>query len=104
METGLCKFFEDKYLPFNFRHVLVCSCKVGMYANCGEFTAYGDKFSINQSGGDLEATLGVKFYHRLCLFDEMRELPTWDGFQSCKLDVTANDCIERDVIDKKGCD
>ena len=59
MATGSCTFLEEKDLPFNFRHVLVCSCKVGMYAHCGEFSTHGDKFSIHQSGGDLEATLGV---------------------------------------------
>ena len=58
--TGLCMFLEDTDVPFNFRHVLVCCCKVRMYAHCGEFTAHGNEFSIHQSGGDLEATLGVK--------------------------------------------
>ena len=33
--------------------------------------------------------------------DKLRELPTWDGFHSINLDVTADDCIERDAIDKK---
>ena len=60
MATGYCTFLEDTDLPFNLRHVLVCSCKVGMYAHCNEFTTYGYKLSIHLSGGDLEATLGVK--------------------------------------------
>ena len=60
MATGSCTLLEDTDLPFNFRHVLVCSCRVGMYDHCGEFTTHGYEFSIHQSGGDLEATLGVK--------------------------------------------
>ena len=60
MATGSCTFLEDKDLPFNFRHVLIFSCKVGTNAHCGKFTAHGDEFAIHKSGGDLEATLGVK--------------------------------------------
>ena len=100
-ETGSCTFLEDKDFPFSFRHMLLCSCKVRMYAHCGEFTTHGDEFSIHHSGGDLEAMLGVKVQHRLGGLDNLRELPTWDGFHSGKLDVTADGCIERDAIDKK---
>ena len=60
MATGSCAFLEETDLTFNFRDVLICSCKVGMNAYCSKFTAHGDEFAIHQSGGDLEATLGVK--------------------------------------------
>ena len=60
MATGSCVFLEDTVLPFNFRQVLICSCKVGMNAHYDKFTAHGDEFTIHQSGGDLEVTLGVK--------------------------------------------
>ena len=33
--------------------------------------------------------------------DKLRELPTWDGFHSGKLDVTTDGCIKRYSIDKK---
>ena len=65
MAAGSCMFLEYTELPFNFRHVLVCSCKVGMYAHCGELTTHKDELSFHQSGGDLEATLGVKVQHIL---------------------------------------
>ena len=101
MATGYCTFLEDTDLPFNFRHVLVCSCKLCMYAHCGEFMTHGDELSTHQSRGNIEATLGVKVQHRLGGLDKLRELLTWDGFHSDKLDVTADGCIERDAIYKK---
>ena len=101
MATGLCAFLEDTYLPFNFKYVLVFSCIVGMYAHCSEFTTHGDEFSIHHIGGDLEIMLRVKVQHRLGGLDKLRELPTWDGFHSGKLDVTSDGFIERDEIDKK---